>query len=86
MITYPVPFVWDNQIIAEKRIVIEIDGKTKEYEIDEIKEKDKFKVGKNTYYVCVISTGFYRELEIKHYAKAEVVEENKENAGVAALK
>lgn len=87
IITYPVPFVWDNQIITEKRIVLEIDGKTKEYEIDEIKEKDKFKVGKKTkYYVCVISTGFYRELEIKHYSKAEVEKEDEDNAGVAALK
>jgi hypothetical protein len=84
--TFPVPFVWDNQTVKIKRIVLEIDGKTKEYEIDEIKQKDTFKVGKKSYFISLVSTGYYRELEIRHSKVADIEEEEESNVGVAAMK
>ena len=80
--TFPVPFVWDNQTVKIKRIVLEIDGKTKEYEIDEIKEKASFKVGKKSYLVSLVSTGYYRELEIRHSKVADIEEEEEGNGVV----
>ncbi|CAI2359786.1 unnamed protein product [Moneuplotes crassus] len=63
--TYPIPFVWDDQTVNEKKIILEIDGQRKEYDLDEIKEKKDFVVKKKKYYIELISTGFFRELEIR---------------------
>jgi hypothetical protein len=60
-----VPFVWDDQTADDKRIILEIDGQRKEYDIDEIEEKKPFVIKKKKYYVEVKSTGYFRELEIR---------------------
>jgi len=39
IIPNPIPFVWDDQSMADKKIIIEIDGEHKEYDLDEIEEK-----------------------------------------------
>lgn len=63
--TYPIPFVWDDQTKDEKKIIIEIDGEKKEYDLDEIEEKKDFIIKKRKYFVKLISTGYFRELEIR---------------------
>ena len=39
IISYPIPFVWDDQSMDNKNIVVEIDGEHREYDLDEIEEK-----------------------------------------------
>ena len=71
--TFPVTFVWADQTIEKKRLVLEIEEKSKSYEIDEIKDKEdlvvKRKIGshkeKRHYYVSVITTGYFKEIEIR---------------------
>jgi hypothetical protein len=63
--TYPIPFVWDDQTKDDKKVIIEIDGQSKEYDLDEIQDKKDFVIKKKKYYVKLISTGYFRELEIR---------------------
>jgi len=63
--TYPIPFVWDDQTVNEKKVTIEIDGQKKEYDLDEIQDKKDFIIKKKKYYIKLISTGYFRELEIR---------------------
>ena len=63
--TFPVPFVWDDQTHNDKRLIIEIDGHKKEYDIDEIEEKKPLVIKKKKYYVEVKSTGYFREIQIR---------------------
>lgn len=72
--TYPIPFVWDDQCAKVKKVIIEIDGAKKEYDITELGDKPNFEAKHKKYYVKVISTGYFRELEIKdrkHEAEKE---------------
>ena len=39
IISYLIPFVWDDQSMDDKKIVVEIDGEHREYDLDEIEEK-----------------------------------------------
>ena len=39
ILSYPVPFVWNDQAATDKRIIIEIAGERKEYDLDEIEDK-----------------------------------------------
>lgn len=75
METFPVPFVWDDQTVNTKRIILEIDGVRESYEIDEIEDKKHFTAKRKTYYVSVISTGYFRELEIRPKRKEDEKEE-----------
>lgn len=75
METFPVPFVWDDQTVNSKRVVLEIDGVRESYEIDEIEDKKHFSAKRKTYYVSVISTGYFRELEIRPKRKEDEKEE-----------
>ena len=40
--TFPIPFVWDDQTKDDKKIIIEIEGQKKEYDLDEIEDKKDF--------------------------------------------
>lgn len=58
--------MWDDLEANKKRLVIKIDGKKKEYDISDIGKKERFKVRGQSYYVNVISTGYFREIEIRN--------------------
>eukprot|EP00344_Euplotes_crassus_P011103 CAMPEP_0197018198 /NCGR_PEP_ID=MMETSP1380-20130617/79966_1 /TAXON_ID=5936 /ORGANISM="Euplotes crassus, Strain CT5" /LENGTH=753 /DNA_ID=CAMNT_0042445389 /DNA_START=109 /DNA_END=2369 /DNA_ORIENTATION=- len=63
--SYPIPFVWDDQTANDKKVILEIDGERKEYDLDEIQDKKDFVVKKKKYYIKLVSTGYFRELEIR---------------------
>lgn len=63
--TFPIPFVWDDQTKDEKKVTIRIDGHEKEYDLDEIEDKKNFVIKKKKFYVKLVSTGYFRELEIR---------------------
>lgn len=70
--------------IDEKKLVIEIEGKKKSYEIDQIEDKDSFKVKKRIYFVSVITTGYFRDIEIR--SQRDDKKEEKKESAVAAIR
>ena len=60
----PIPFVWDDQTIETKRVVLTWGDDRKKYDFDEIGDKKSFYINKQKFHVKVISTGYFRELQI----------------------
>lgn len=69
--TTPVPFVWDDQTYDDKKLVLKINGKKQSYDISTIGKKASFSVDKKQYYIEVISTGYFREVEIRKTPKKD---------------
>lgn len=68
--------MWDDQSKNDKKIIIEIDGQKKEYDLDEIQDKKDFVIKKKKYYVKLISTGYFRELEIRDKISSQALAKN----------
>jgi hypothetical protein len=74
--SYPIPFVWDDQSKDDKKVIVEIDGQKKEFDLDEIEDKKDFVIKKKKYYIKLISTGYFRELEIRDKVSSKAVVKN----------
>mmetsp|Transcript_26845 Transcript_26845/g.25898 ORF Transcript_26845/g.25898 Transcript_26845/m.25898 type:complete len:104 (-) Transcript_26845:517-828(-) len=58
-------FTWFDQTSQEKKIVIHVDGKSCQYQIDKIKKLKEFSTPNDTYYVQVKTKGDFRTIEVR---------------------
>ena len=82
--TFPVPYAWDNQTKSNKKLIIEINDKSQAYSIEEIEDKKPIISEGIKYYVRVISTGYFREVEIRQDKEVEEEDDGK-NKGIKSM-